>query len=139
MQMLRLHFDRDDSRTEPYVNMLEILGSMTYADTWSHFVPRIHNDPVGLFAYDRTGRTSGGVYASVASKSYPGLAETMLLELFKRMSQENIKTASLGGSETEGLISYKRKFVSPAPEGAGLFYGRQYPIMVLDFSPVLGL
>lgn len=132
MEMLLFHFESDHSYVESYVNMLKILSAIPASqDTWRHFVPTIGGEPVGLFAYDRLDGLSAGVYAAVALKHYPGLGETMMLKLFELMHQEGVSFANLGGSETEGLRSYKRKFA--VPDEAGSVREHRYPILVLDF------
>jgi hypothetical protein len=137
MDMLGFHFESDHSNVESYVNMLKILSAPASQDTWGHFIPTIKGEPVGLFAYDRIDGLSAGVYAAVASKHYPGLGETMMLKLFEQMREEGVSFANLGGSETEGLRDYKRKFV--APDEAGSVRGRRHRILVLDFRPILKL
>jgi hypothetical protein len=130
VEMLESHFEADSSYVESYINMLRILSRSTPTDTWRHFVPVVEGEPVGLFVYDRIDEMSAGVYASVASKHYPGLGETMMLKLFERMRWEGVAFANLGGSETEGLRNYKRKFTLPYQTG---LEEHRYPILVLDF------
>ena len=74
------------------------------------FVPCVDGEVAGFFAYERIDALSAGVYASVAVHGYPGLSEAMLLGLMRRLSEEGIRFANLGGSETHSLDLYKAKF-----------------------------
>lgn len=135
LEMLRDHFESDHSYVESYVNMVRILSHVMSQDTWRHFVPTLGGEPVGLFAYDRLDPRSAGVYASLASKHFPGLGETMMLQLFNLMSHEGIEYVNLGGSETEGLNNYKRKFTGSRDSHFGIRH--RYPILVLDLRTML--
>jgi hypothetical protein len=108
--MLKRHFGGENEGAESYSNMLDILTSRHEGLPVGHFVPFVNRQPVGLFAYEQVDSVSVGVYASIASRLYPGLSEAMLLRLMDELSLMGIAYANLGGSETGQLDYYKRKF-----------------------------
>jgi len=90
--------------------MIEILSSED-SPYWSHHLVRDeHRRVVGFFAYEWVDVQSVGVYASLAARSITGLSERLMLELIDDLSRIGARWANLGGSETEALDQYKRKY-----------------------------
>lgn len=125
-QFLRNHFGNEPGPVSSYENMIEILSSQDSA-YWSHYLVRDeYRRVVGFFAYEWVDAQSVGVYASLAARSITGLSERLMLELFDDLSRIGARWANLGGSETESLDQYKRKYAG--------WRSRRNSLLAIDLS-----
>jgi hypothetical protein len=92
---------------QAYENLL--LSSST--DTFGWVVTVNGNSfPVGFFFAERIDDKSAGLYASIISRSYPGLAEYLWAEMMSHLVKEGLSFLNVGGSETRNLQIYKQQF-----------------------------
>lgn len=68
--------------------------------------------PVGFFDYYQMNDDTACAYASLMLREIvPTLEDFTMIWLFKHLDEKGIKYLNQGGSETEGMDQYKRKFV----------------------------
>ena len=94
-----------------YRNMLESLPAGRNGHEFFATLLRIDAEPVALLIADTIGPGVAGVYANMTVPGAGrGLSEYLLLSAFRDMADAGIVIANLGGSETQGLQEFKRKF-----------------------------
>jgi hypothetical protein len=66
----------------------------------------------GVTIWDVSNRSNktANIYVNLCNTNYKGLSELALVSVAQRVSQEGVHFLNLGGSETESLDRYKKKF-----------------------------
>ena len=65
----------------------------------------------GLMFAARTGPSCAAIYTSICVQGSRGASETQMIHFLSTLHAAGIETANLGGSETDGLFRYKKKFL----------------------------
>lgn len=66
-------------------------------------------DPAAFSIWEESKKIAN-VYSMTANRNIPGLAELNIVSMCKMLFERGIEYANLGGSESEGLNRFKRKF-----------------------------
>ena len=128
IEMLKDHFGKDNKNFEAYLNMLEVLSRDQNNENYIHFVAKYKERYIGFFVAEILDNCSAGLYASISSRDFKGLGETLHFEIFKRLKKKGIKFINLGGSEIKSLHDFKKKFTC---DKIDIYEKNEIPIIVL--------
>lgn len=96
---------------DDYENMITALPAGVNGKDYFAYILHVNGQRGGFCLAERTGPTHAGVYANIALHSnFPYASEYLVVELIRKMYAAGITSVNLGGSETRGLDTFKRKF-----------------------------
>lgn len=97
-----------DDLTSPYRKLLELMSNKNL-NLYGKKI--LLNGQIKSFCiYEIVNETIANEFAISADKNIPGLSEYQIYEMCKTLHDKGIKYVNLGGSETEGLDRFKKKF-----------------------------
>jgi hypothetical protein len=100
------------SRFDDFSNMIHFPPRGVNGREFFSSILYVSDHPAGFYIAERLGgRPVAGIYANIALRNeFRYSSEYLLLELLQVLQSAGIATANLGGSETQGLHSFKLKF-----------------------------
>lgn len=83
----------------------------------------VGGNPVGFTFAGRVSEQAAALYCSLSLRKFRGAAEYLFVTLLKDLTAAGVRYLNLGGSETQGLFDFKRKFaVTELREACDLEY-----------------
>lgn len=105
-EMIKNHFKPDTVFADAYKNMLNILHNKGINDSqYVDFIAVNKGTPLGFFAAEKLTSESAGLYASIASRGYRGLSETLHFYLFRKLLDQGIKCLNLGVQRLKAFMN----------------------------------
>jgi len=91
-----------------YNEFLKVLSK--FDGTYDGFLYFHGRRPVGFSVHEIIQKDTANFFISVCDNSTPGLSDFQIVETCRHLNMQGIKYLNVGGSETESLDAYKRKF-----------------------------
>jgi len=98
----------DASKIAPYLRQLDLFGKLPLAGRLIFY----EGKPAGVSIWEETDGQAGmaNAYAHLAVHEVDGLSRLVMLDMCEVLAARGFSRVCIGGSETEGLDRFKRKF-----------------------------